>query len=243
MQPIDDYAEENRQALLDLSQSVDSLTNIIKEQYKTPEIKLSDDLNVRGELTVNTEPEVEVENLDVVTDSLEDLSVAITTAIKDYSYKPYKEVTVKNIKDALPTEVKINNLTDMAKYFTTLSETIKDHKPIVNVTKQDVVFPTSASKPVSVRLSDGKSFINQLVAAVGNSTGETDPLVGFQPSDIDDSGSPKYYGFVKANGSWYIMRESSGAYRYATGDKNSTIYSTKWTDRGTLTYSYFYEVF
>lgn len=167
MVEIDDYQEENRQALIDLNKSVKGLNLLIKEQndkYTAPK----DEVKVSGDVTVNTEPTVDVDNLDEITDCLEDLGNTISNAIKDNSYKPQKEVTVKNIKEALPKDVKVNNLTDIAKYFTTLGNLIKDNKPIVNVAKQDIVFPTSPTNPIAVRLSDGKSFINQLVQAVSS---------------------------------------------------------------------------
>lgn len=242
MQQVDDYQEENRQALIDLKKSVDLMADKIKElndKYVAPK----DEVEVRGSVEVNTEPDIEVENLYEVTDALDMLSADITTAIVENSYKPYKEITVKNITEAIPKEVKINNLTELASYFTTLTNTIKSNKPLVNVTKQEVVFPTSPTKPISVRLSDGKAFINQLMAVVGGSGSkvDSDSLVDYQICERDDSASTKYYGYAKMKGDWYIMRESStGSYRYAKG---TTSFATNWTNRASLTYDYIYEVF
>lgn len=70
---------------------------------------------------------------------------------------------------------------------------------------------------------------------------EEHPTDGYEIADIDDTSSPAYYGFLKSNGSWYIMREdSSGAYRYCKG---SSTFSTNWTNRATLTYDYFNSIF
>ncbi len=63
-----------------------------------------------------------------------------------------------------------------------------------------------------------------------------DPLDGYKVTDIDDS----YFGYLKSDGSWYIMRESSGTYRYVKGDSD---YSTAWTGRGELSYQYFNVIF
>lgn len=81
----------------------------------------------------------------------------------------------------------------------------------------------------------------RLLDEAGNPITSTNPLSissssgGYSISDIDDSADPAYYGFLSADGSWYILRETSstGAYRYAKG---TTDYSTNWTNRATLTY-------
>lgn len=47
------------------------------------------------------------------------------------------------------------------------------------------------------------------------------PTDGYKITEIDDS-SPAYYGFVDKDGKWFIMKESSGAYRYVKGDSDFT---------------------
>lgn len=60
-------------------------------------------------------------------------------------------------------------------------------------------------------------------------------------SDIDESGDPKYYGYLGVDGTWYIMQNTGGtAYRYARGASG---YTTAWTGRAALTYYYFNLVF
>lgn len=242
MNDMDLYQEEHRQAFIDMNKGLVDLGEKIDkliESYVAP----SSDVNVSGEVTVNTEKSVEVENLYELKESFTDLALRLETVIKDNSHKPLKNVTVENIKDiVIPEAVDIKNLDDLKKYFDKVATAISDNQPIVNVEKQDVVFPTNPSKPIAVRLSDGKSWINTLTQAVSAAMPETDPLVGYQPSDIDDATATKYYGFVKTNGSWYIMRESSGAYRYTRGDKK-TDYETQWDGRTGLEYDYLYEVF
>lgn len=79
-----------------------------------------------------------------------------------------------------------------------------------------------------------------------NSTGSisSDTLASYRISDKDDDASPNYYGFVNADGAWYILKEtvSAGAdtYRYAAG---SSDYTTNWTNRASLSYGYFYSTF
>ncbi len=67
------------------------------------------------------------------------------------------------------------------------------------------------------------------------------PTDGYKVSELDDATLPAYYGFVHKSGAWYIMKEASdGTYRYTKGNSG---YSTNWTDRDTLTYGYFDDIF
>lgn len=65
-------------------------------------------------------------------------------------------------------------------------------------------------------------------------------LKGYAISDKDDDSEPNYYGYVKSDGSWYIMKELSSSYRYAAGTSG---YTTAWTGRAALSYDYFYTTF
>lgn len=66
------------------------------------------------------------------------------------------------------------------------------------------------------------------------------PTDGYKISQLDDS-VPAYYGFTEKGGAWFIMREdASGNYRYAKG---ASSFSTNWTNRASLTYDYFENVF
>lgn len=66
-----------------------------------------------------------------------------------------------------------------------------------------------------------------------------DPMDGYRIADIDDA-SPSYYGFTRTDGSWYILRNSSNAFRYVKGAAN---YSTAWTNRASQTFDYLSVVF
>lgn len=66
-----------------------------------------------------------------------------------------------------------------------------------------------------------------------------DPLIGYRISDRDsDNADFNYYGYLNAEGGYYIMREelATGAYRYSRGDSN---YSSVWTARASQSYDYF----
>lgn len=67
------------------------------------------------------------------------------------------------------------------------------------------------------------------------------PTDGYKVSEVDDAGSPAYYGFVDKTGAWFIMKEeSTGAYRYTKGNSS---FSSSWTSRASLTYGYFDSIF
>ncbi len=68
------------------------------------------------------------------------------------------------------------------------------------------------------------------------------PSERFKISDLDDSGSLQYYGYLDESGRWYIMRfdTSTKELRYARGESD---YGTGWTDRASLTYGYFNNIF
>lgn len=70
---------------------------------------------------------------------------------------------------------------------------------------------------------------------------EKQPTDGYKITEIDDASLPAYYGFVNKTGAWFIQREgSSGDYRYVRG---SSGFSTNWTNRASLSYDYFDNVF
>ncbi len=75
------------------------------------------------------------------------------------------------------------------------------------------------------------------VQAVSNTL--DDPLAKYKASDMDEA-SISYYGFLDADGNWYIMKITNTTIRYAKGSSN---YADNWNGRATLTYNYFSEVF
>ncbi len=62
----------------------------------------------------------------------------------------------------------------------------------------------------------------------------------YSPSDIDESGTPQYYGFLLADGGWYIMRVGTTTIRYIKG---TTAYTTAWAGRAVLAYDYYDVIF
>lgn len=188
-------------------------------------------------------------DLQPVIDSLNKRTANIEQAIKNIPLAP-DAVTVKNMTDAQVDTVSIKNLHEITKELKAVRADLSalETQPIVQVTKEELSLPTSPSKPLAVRLSDGKSWYKAQFSAVAGGIVETDPLVGYQPTDKDTATTTKYYGFTRKNGAWYIMRENTtnGTYRYASGyplRQGGGLYPDAWTDRTNLSYNYFYEVF
>jgi hypothetical protein len=71
---------------------------------------------------------------------------------------------------------------------------------------------------------------------------EKQPTDGYRITEYDDSVPYIYGGYVNKTGAWFISREdvTSGSYRYTKG---SSSFSTNWTNRASLTYDYFDNIF
>ncbi len=67
-----------------------------------------------------------------------------------------------------------------------------------------------------------------------------DPVAIYYPTDLDEAGDPKYYGFMSKEGYWYIMKvATAGTIRYYMGNGVSPdLYTTAWTNRASLGYNY-----
>jgi hypothetical protein len=71
-------------------------------------------------------------------------------------------------------------------------------------------------------------------------TNQLATLAGYKISDIDTSTSTQYFGFIDYNGNWYIIKfdTTANTIRYAAGSASNS-YATNWTNRTTLTYTYY----
>ena len=66
-------------------------------------------------------------------------------------------------------------------------------------------------------------------------------IAGYKSSDLDAGGTTEYFGFIDPDGKWYILRLVSDTnVRYAAG---SSDYATNWTNRASLSYDYYNNVF
>jgi hypothetical protein len=95
---------------------------------------------------------------------LEKATGYIVKAVLDSVKEPLSEITVKNIEQAKTKDVNITNFDELKKHISELTKVIIANQPEINIDKQDIQFPTAARNPISVRLSDGKSFYNAIAA-------------------------------------------------------------------------------
>lgn len=169
------YQEENRQLLKTIAIGIDDFKKVLQGQIDIT-------VNQPDKMTVNTEKSVEVTNLEQMKEWVDNLGTVVTKAIEDNSYKPVSEVSIKNAKDIIPDKLTISNLSDIKTYFSDVTRAIKNNQPIVNITKQEVVFPKSPKDAIPVRLSDGKSFYNAIATAISSaSNGQAHLHVGGSP--------------------------------------------------------------
>ena len=158
------YHEEQRQQMIELNKSVDSVTKLLKEQIH--QYQPVEEVEVTGKVQVNTEKEVAVSNLEQVVEQLNVLGDTLTKAIEKNAHKPLEKVEVKNIADAKQSTIEISNFKELANYFNEIKKELTNLDLNVNVEKQTLELPYSASKPLAVRLSDGKSFYKAMFQSV-----------------------------------------------------------------------------
>lgn len=67
-------------------------------------------------------------------------------------------------------------------------------------------------------------------------------LSNYRASELDDSGTTNYFGFLTREAEWYILEldNTNGTLRYIRGDSDL---ATNWTNRASLNYQTFDLVF
>jgi hypothetical protein len=175
------YHEEQRQKLIDLSNAIDAVKSVLSTTLSVNVENPVDKVAVTGELTVNTEKAVEITNIDEFTRAVDALSTVVVDAIQKSRVEPPDTITIKNIGDAKAETIKVSNLGELTNAFQSLARSIDENQPVVNVETNEIEWPTSPKNPIPVRLSDGKGWIEQIVAAVGG---------GAPTNFIDADGKP-----------------------------------------------------
>lgn len=214
------YLEEQREDLMSLNKGINNLSKLLERQIKNYQPP-SKNINVRGAVKVNTQKAVEVTNLENLQVWLWDLGNRVSEAISDNKVEPVKEISVKNIQDAKQSEIKITNFKELSKFFDQLNENIQNlPQPYVNVEKQDIVFPTTANKPISVRLSDGKSFYNAVTAFSDANRVNTQSIVN--ELQIVNSLTPSKYDYIDVA----YPTSTQEIYTFKSGGSGGTTVST-----------------
>ena len=132
-------------------------------------------------------------------------------------------------------------ITELRSLFLSLTEAVSDVKTtsvrVSNAGEFPVTFPIPSFRDVNGNTAQAKLSADGYVITIDASQ---TALGGYKISDVDDTSSTKYYGYIAIDGNWYILKEASNTYRYAKG---SSTYSTNWTNRVGLTYDYYNEIF
>lgn len=110
----------------------------------------------------------------------------------------------------------------------------------MNENKQSIAIGQAVNEHDSTLRAKRVVSINSTGAPINPAAEEyQNPTERYKITDLD-SGSPQYYGYADAEGAWYIMELTNTTGRYVKGDSD---YETNWTNRASLTYDYFFNVF
>lgn len=175
MDNTDLYNEEQLQELKSIAKQLKGSAIVpIPQIPETMKATIVNEITAKvvGDITVNDKPFNALSS--VIKSELELTTASIVKAVLESVQKPQTEVTVKNIEGAKTKTVTVDNLAGLEKQINRLVEKVVENRPIVNVEKQTLDMPTSANNPISVRLSDGKSFYNAILSAVSGSASFTD---------------------------------------------------------------------
>ena len=249
MNDMELYQEENLKVLKEVSEYLKG-AQVISMAPRMPEKMKAEIIN---RVTAELVGEIKVDKSsiafisDEINKQLEIIASSIANAIRESQPEVLAEIKVNNLSEAKTEEVTVKNLRGIEDKISDLTKAVIDNKPYINVEKQDITFPRAAKDYISVRLTDGQSYYDAKGGGViSGFGGSSDPLIGYQVADKDDSSDPKYFGFANSKGAWYILKEENSSYRYAAGTprrEGGGLYTDAWTNRANLDYFYFYEVF
>ena len=83
-----------------------------------------------------------------------------------------------------------------------------------------------------------------VVVLDGDGAQQTDPTNGYGISNIDEDSEPKYYGFERGDGAWYILRLTTTAGdQLAEYVKGASDLATSWGTRVANSYDTFMNTF
>lgn len=98
--------------------------------------------------------------------------------------------------------------------------------------RAEAAFFGSVPGPGTVSLKDSSG--NKIDPA------EKHPTDGYRLTELEDGATYTYAGYLNKTGAWFVMRDDGSSYRYAKGDSSFT---TNWTNRASLTYDYYDNIF
>ena len=106
-------------------------------------------------------------------------------------------------------------------------------------------------KNLTNELEEIKSLLKEILEELETKEENEDIFKSYRLSDVDETGTTKYYGYLKKDGDWIIEQYNSttGTRRFAKNDElikrteEEKDYKRAWENRASLQYFYFYEIF
>ena len=230
--PVPDFPEIPE---VDFSELSAKLTEL-KDAFEKKDLSV----NIgKTKVNVDTDSVVKaIKGLEKNLDKLEQKEITDYTLMLDELMKilekPFDFTEIKKIKASIDKLATTEDLTAIAEWLKAIYE--KEYP------KTEFEFNDGRLKVEVDRVGGGGGGgLTQVesVAIQGAATEETlqASLGDYRISDIEDP----YYGYAKADGSWYIMKLLGTEARYVKGDSD---YTTAWTNRATpLGYNYFFNIF
>ena len=204
--------EELRLIFNDIKNGINSLKDLLGSNLQ---ITIPDNIAVDSKVILeNKIDSLDISNLHILKEWIEDQTNQLRSVIKENKPETQRDIIVKNLKDIPKVEsVTIKNWSDFDKFTKSVVNAIKENKSEVNVTKQEIKLPTSAKEPISVRLSDGKSFYNAIAAMTS----------GLQIPRIQSTTTPAVYGVPVVNPDGSSIGSLSGSTIYITVIREDSI--------------------
>jgi len=226
----------------DINKVVSTLQDLIAVQKKqkatdiAPVVKAVNQLvpllrNLPKQIDIPDNETVEVANLGELGVILEDIALSLKLANERESAEAEKTITV-NAPDVVIQERELD-----------LSPLIEaQERVIAAINEAKVVIPDDDDSAVIAAVAEVKEAIANIRFPTPNFI--VDPTIKYRPADLDNTDVVRYFGFTDVSGQWYIMQEDTTlnptTVRYIRG---TTDYVTNWTNRASLSYDYFHNVF
>ena len=237
-----------------ITNTEDFTSKIVEEQKKTTE--------AISKIVIPEQKDVDFSNLSAKIDELKsvlekkELSVSVGETKVEVDTKGIIS-SVERLQQAVEGSKTILKPQEVIDYTSFLEEIIKNvERPdydfskieeiLSKIEKKEFVLPLDENGRVKVSIdrilgSSGSRALSTAQETVlrGIATQEKqDPTAPYSISDLDESGTTKYYGFLKDDGGWYIMSVTSTAVRYVKGTSGYSFASPS-----SLTYDTFSNTF
>lgn len=266
-------SKKQLQALDDMSTMFAQLFNVLKSTGTNDELKKLGTLLVdtREQLVeLNKKESPELDN-DPVVKAVDNLGKQLTKAIDKIDVKPtiQSNVAAPNVNVDAPDLSKLEKIlsTDVPKAFREAIKAISipENDDTNTVQLLSDIAEQLSSIDTGVRMKPQAPTTMETLPAIneggvaqplhidqsgalyitGAITAQSSTLADFSVNDIDDSTSTEYYGFTKPDATWLVKGITDTGVSYATVANNGSVadYTTAWTNKATLTYGRFDEVF